>query len=115
MLGMFHEQNVFKLEKDGATIELIPERLKGEKAQFDIVADGKTLVEEGKLITARHITLIAEANLKQLTVPDTYQVAKLVAKDLGAEGHGEILAAANTDLPTVLLAKAPQSGPRRTP
>ncbi|HEY9546419.1 MAG TPA: DNA-directed RNA polymerase subunit beta [Solimonas sp.] len=110
MLGMFHEQNVFKLEKDGATIELIPERLKGEKAQFDIVADGKTLVEEGKLITARHIKLIAEANLKQLTVPDTYLVGKVVAKDLVAEGTGEIIAAANTELTQVLLAKARESG-----
>src|SRR3546814_1141240 len=71
---------------------------------------GKTLVEEGKLITARHIKLIAEANLKQLTVPDTYLVGKVVAKDLVAEGTGEIIAAANTELTQVLLAKARESG-----
>ncbi|HET8881273.1 MAG TPA: DNA-directed RNA polymerase subunit beta [Solimonas sp.] len=115
MLAMFHEQNVFKLEKDGATIDLIPERLKGEKAQFDIVADGKTLVEEGKLITARHIKLIAEAGLKKLTVPDTYLVGKIVARDLVAEGTGEIIAAANTELTQNLLAKARESGIKTLP
>ncbi|NKF22728.1 DNA-directed RNA polymerase subunit beta [Solimonas marina] len=115
MLEMFHEQNVFTLEKDGATIDLIPERLKGEKAQFDIVADGKTLVEEGKLITARHIKLIAEAGLKKLTVPDTYLVGKIVAKDLVAEGTGEIIAAANTELTQNLLAKMRESGIKTLP
>ncbi|WP_020651303.1 DNA-directed RNA polymerase subunit beta [Solimonas variicoloris] len=115
MLAMFHEQNVFALEKDGATIDLIPERLKGEKAQFDIVAEGKTLVEEGKLITARHIKLIAEANLKKLTVPDTYLVGKTVAKDLVAPGTGEIVAAANTELTQNLLAKLRESGIKQLP
>jgi len=115
MLAMFHEQNHFILEKDGATIDLIPERLKGEKAQFDIVADGKVLVEEGKLITARHIKLIAEAGLKKLTVPDTYLVGKVVAKDLVAQGTGEIIAAANTELTQNLLAKLRESGIKELP
>ncbi|WP_028009239.1 DNA-directed RNA polymerase subunit beta [Solimonas flava] len=115
MLAMFHEQNVFALEKDGATIDLIPERLKGEKAQFDIVAEGKTLVEEGKLITARHIKLIAEANLKKLTVPDSYLVGKTVARDLVAPGTGEIVAAANTELTQNLLAKLRESGIKQLP
>ncbi|WP_028080840.1 DNA-directed RNA polymerase subunit beta [Solimonas soli] len=115
MLAMFHEQNRFVLEKDGATIDLIPERLKGEKAQFDIVADGKTLVEEGKLITARHIKLIAEAGLKKLTVPDSYLVGKVVAKDLVAQGTGEIIAAANTELTQNLLAKLRESGIKDLP
>jgi DNA-directed RNA polymerase subunit beta len=72
MLALFHEQNQFRLEKDGATFEVIPERLKGEKAQFDIVTDdGKLLVEQGKLITARHIKLIEQAGLSRLNVPDS--------------------------------------------
>src|SRR3546814_11314736 len=37
-------------------------------------------------------------------------VGKVVAKDLVAEGTGEIIAAANTELTQVLLAKARESG-----
>ncbi|SER23496.1 DNA-directed RNA polymerase subunit beta [Solimonas aquatica] len=115
MLAMFHEQNLFTLESDGASLELIPERLKGEKAQFDIVADGKTLVEEGKLITARHIKMIAEAGLKRLHVPDSYLVGKTIARDLVATGTGEILAAANSEVTQNLLAKLRESGIKQLP
>src|SRR3546814_7616774 len=40
----------------------------------------------------------------------SYLVGKVVAKDLVAEGTGEIIAAANTELTQVLLAKARESG-----
>ena len=37
-------------------MELVPERLRGETATFDIEADGKVyVVEKGRRITARHI------------------------------------------------------------
>ncbi|MDE0854245.1 MAG: DNA-directed RNA polymerase subunit beta, partial [Nevskia sp.] len=74
MLELFHDINVFQLADDGARLELVPERLKGEKAQFDIRAGKNVLVEQGKLITARHIKLIQEAGLKHLEVPDEYLV-----------------------------------------
>ncbi|MDP1340809.1 hypothetical protein, partial [Klebsiella variicola] len=52
MLEMFHEINTFQLADGGAMLELVPERLKGEKAQFDIKTSAdKVLVEQGKLIT----------------------------------------------------------------
>ncbi len=34
---------------------LVPERLRGETASFDIEANGKVYVERGRRITARHI------------------------------------------------------------
>ncbi|MGH8430756.1 MAG: DNA-directed RNA polymerase subunit beta, partial [Solimonas sp.] len=115
MLAMFHEQNVFKLEKDGASLDLIPERLKGEKAQFDIVADGKVLVEESKLITARHIKMIAEAGLKRLSVPDNYLIGKVIARDLVDASSGEVLAAANTEITEQLLPKLREVGIKEIP
>lgn len=36
-------------------MELVPERLRGETASFDIEANGKVYVEKGRRITARHI------------------------------------------------------------
>src|SRR5581483_3327416 len=55
MLALFHEQNSYHLTAEGAELELVPERLRGETAQFDIKAGKKVLVETGKRITARHI------------------------------------------------------------
>jgi DNA-directed RNA polymerase subunit beta len=115
MLAMFHEQNRFKLEADGASLDLIPERLKGEKAQFDIADGKKVLVEQGKLITARHIKLIQEAGLKRLSVPDAYLVGKVIAKDLVAKGTGEIVATANTEITQNLLAKIREAGIEELP
>jgi len=115
MLAMFHEQNVFKLEKEGASLDLIPERLKGEKAQFDIIADGKVLVEESKLITARHIKMIAEAGLKRLSVPDNYLIGKIIARDLVDTSSGEVLAPANAEITEQLLPKLRACGVKEIP
>ncbi|MEW6168443.1 MAG: DNA-directed RNA polymerase subunit beta [Pseudomonadota bacterium] len=110
MLALFHEQNLFRLETDGASLELIPERLKGEKAQFDITDGKKVLVEQGRLITARHIKLIAEAGLKRLHVPDSYLEGKIIARDIVAKDTGEVIAEANTEITTNLLAKMRETG-----
>ncbi|MGH8505449.1 MAG: DNA-directed RNA polymerase subunit beta, partial [Stenotrophobium sp.] len=110
MLEMFHDINNFKLEADGVSLELVAERLRGEKAQFDIMDGKKVLVEQGKLITARHVKLIAEAGLKRLEVPDNYLYGKILARDLVAKGTGEVLAAANTEITEALLPKLREAG-----
>ena len=110
MLALFHEQNQFVLEADGASFEVIPDRLKGEKAQFDIIAGDKVLVEQGKLITARHIKLIEQAGLKRLNVPDSYLLGKIVARDLVDTDSGEVVAAANTEITEDLLPKLRKAG-----
>ncbi len=89
---MFHEQNVFKLKDEGAELELVAERLKGETlAQFDITHKGKTLVETGKRITARHIKQIHESGLKSLHVPDSYLVGKILGRDVINKDTGEVI------------------------
>ena len=98
MLETFHEQNTFTLAADGAELKLVAERLRGETAQFDIVAKGKVLVEEGKRITARHIKLIQEAGLKALAVPDDYLLGRILSHDIINAETGEVLAPANTEI-----------------
>lgn len=46
---------VFEIRDNKLQMELIPERLRGETASFDIEANGKVYVEKGRRITARHI------------------------------------------------------------
>lgn len=36
-------------------MELVPDRLRGETASFDIEANGTVYVEAGRRVTARHI------------------------------------------------------------
>ena len=109
MLENFHEHNIFHLDDEGAELELVPERLKGETAQFDIAAGGKVIVEAGKRITARHIKLIGDAGLDKLRVPDAYVVGKVVSNDIASE-DGELLAAANTEITEPLLAEFRNAG-----
>jgi DNA-directed RNA polymerase subunit beta len=110
MLELFHEQNVYRLKDDGADLELVAERLKGETAQFDIVHKGKTLVEAGKRITARHIKIIADSGLKSLHVPDTYVIGKVLARDLVNKDTGEVIAPANSEITETLLATFRKAG-----
>ena len=110
LLGMFHEQNVYRLKDEGADLDLVAERLKGETAQFDIVHKGKVLVEAGKRITARQIKLISESGLKSLHVPDTYVIGKILARDIVSKDTGEVLAAANSEITEELLGAFRKAG-----
>ena len=42
-------------------LELVPERLRGETLNFDLVVGGKVIVEAGKRITARHVKQLEQA------------------------------------------------------
>jgi DNA-directed RNA polymerase subunit beta len=98
ILNLFFETNTFHLGKDEITLDLIPERLRGETAAFDIKVKGKTIVEEGRRITARHIRELEKAEIKSLTVPASYLVGKVLAHDVVTRPTGELLAKANDEL-----------------
>ncbi|MBS0431363.1 MAG: DNA-directed RNA polymerase subunit beta, partial [Proteobacteria bacterium] len=71
ILDIFFEHNVFHLDTaEHVKLDLVPERLRGETLNFDLVADGKVLVEAGKRITARHVRALKDAKIKTLEVPD---------------------------------------------
>ncbi|MBS3785647.1 MAG: DNA-directed RNA polymerase subunit beta, partial [Gammaproteobacteria bacterium] len=103
MLDLFFEKNTYHLRKQGAELELIPERLRGETASFDIAAGDQVIVESGRRITARHIRQMEKAGLERLRVPDAYLVGKVLASDIVDKSTGEILAEANTELTEELV------------
>jgi DNA-directed RNA polymerase subunit beta len=72
VLDMFFEKNTFHLSKKEIAIELIPQRLRGETAAFEIRVGKKVIVEEGRRITARHVRELEEAGVKHLPVPREY-------------------------------------------
>jgi len=104
ILDTFFETSKVTLKKSGARLALIPERLRGETAFFDIRSKtGKMLVATGKRITARHIKMIKDAGVKALEVPDEYLIGKIVANAIIDKESGEVLADANAELTDELL------------
>ncbi len=96
ILAMFFENNVFHISNDGKfSLDLIPERLRGEIAPFEIEKAGKVIVEKGRRITARHIGLIEKAKIKKLEVTTEYLLGKVLAKAIINPETGEVLANAN--------------------
>jgi DNA-directed RNA polymerase subunit beta len=104
ILDTFFETSKISLLKDGAKLELIPGRLRGESALFEIAdKKGNVIVATGKRITARHVKLIEEANIKALQVPDDYLLGKIVAHSIIDKESGELLADANAEITEDLL------------
>ncbi len=110
ILDRFFEKNVFHLKKDKIVLELIPERLRGETASFDIHLDGALLVESGQRITARHIRQLERGGLTELDVSDDYLIGKILAHDVVDKSSGEILAIANTELTGELVQTVRDAG-----
>ncbi len=111
MLNIFFEINTFRINKqEGVELELVPERLRGETLNFDLVVNGKTLVEAGKRITARHVRQLEQAGVATLEVPDDYLVGRIVAHDVIDPKTGEVLANANDELTEEQLAAFRKAG-----
>jgi DNA-directed RNA polymerase subunit beta len=95
MLDTFFEKNTFEFGKDGIAMQLVPQRLRGETASFEIRVGNKIIVEEGRRITARHVRDLEDAGVRQLIVPKEYLYGKILSHDVVNTETGEILAKAN--------------------
>ncbi len=111
MLKLFFDINTFNILKDeGVELELVPERLRGETLNFDLTVGGKTLVEAGKRITARHVRQLEQAKIQTLEVPDEYLIGRILAHDVIDTSSGELLANANDEIGEDHLAKFRKAG-----
>ncbi|WP_372783515.1 DNA-directed RNA polymerase subunit beta, partial [Litorivivens sp.] len=105
ILSMFFDVNTFKADKEGHfKIELIPDRLRGEIATFDICdKNGEVIAESGRRITARHIRQIQKAKITELEVPREYVIGRSLAKDMIDEATGEVLFPCNAEITEEML------------
>src|SRR6202162_1070426 len=110
VLDIFFEKNVFHLSKKEIEFEIIPQRLRGETAAFEIRVGKKVVVEEGRRITARHVKELEEAGVKRLPVPTEYVQGKGLAHDIVNTETGEILAKANEILTAASVDKLIEAG-----
>jgi DNA-directed RNA polymerase subunit beta len=110
ILSMFFDTNTFHVKKDGYSLDLIPDRLRGDVASFELKdKKGKTIVEAGRRITARHVRLLEEAGIKRLDVPREYLIGRTLAKNIVDENSGEVLAECNAEVTAEILDKVAAS------
>ncbi|MBN7822383.1 DNA-directed RNA polymerase subunit beta, partial [Bowmanella sp. Y57] len=99
ILGLFFEKNQVRIAADRLMMDVVPDRLRGEVAQFDIMdKEGNVLVESGRRISARHTRQLEKANITELEVPPQYLVGKVVARNYVNEATGELVVGANEEL-----------------
>ncbi|MBO2597675.1 DNA-directed RNA polymerase subunit beta [Shewanella algae] len=111
ILDIFFERVDFKIKKDSLVMTLVPERLRGETASYDIKdSEGTVLVEKGRRITARHIRQLEKTNTTELEVPVEYIVGKVVAQDYIDPDTGEVLVTANNEISLEDLANLSLAG-----
>ncbi|MEX2964530.1 DNA-directed RNA polymerase subunit beta [Microbulbifer sp. TYP-18] len=106
MLEMFFETSRFELREESVSLELIPSRLRGDVASFDIKDNkGKVIVEEGRRITPRHIRQLEKAGVEKLEAPLEYLLGRTLAHDIIDESTGEIAVDCNAEITEEVIAK----------
>ncbi len=111
ILEDFFEKDTFYINTQGVQFELVPERLRGELARFDICGkDGHVIVAKDKRITAKHIRELDAAGVKKWAVPAEFVVGRVLSHDVVDTGTGELVARANDEITEELLAKLAAAG-----
>ncbi|MBS0513571.1 MAG: DNA-directed RNA polymerase subunit beta [Proteobacteria bacterium] len=111
ILETFHDFDNFVLQPEGVSFEIVPERLRGEVARFDITApDGTLIVARDKRITAKHIRELDQAGVKTISVGDDFILGRVIASNVADPETGEVLARANDEITEDLLDKLRTAG-----
>jgi DNA-directed RNA polymerase subunit beta len=105
ILSEFFESTLCNIKNNEFHIHLIPSRLRGEIASFNIndPKTGEVIVEEGRRVTARHINLLEKNKISELVIPREYFLGKVLAKDIVNKETGESIALANHEVNSDLL------------
>ena len=103
ILEIFFDTNDFYLSAKEIRMGLVPDRLRGETAIFDIKLGRKLIVEEGRRITAKHVRDMESSRVNRLVVPTQYLEGKMLAHDIVDTETGELLALANAELTPELI------------
>lgn len=110
ILANFFVFDNFTLMPEGAQMEFVPERLRGEVARFDITdRDGNVIVQKDKRINAKHIRDLDNAKTKFISVPEDYLLGRVLAKNVVDGDTGEVIANANDEITETVLEKLRES------
>ena len=110
ILSTFFDFDDIHVEAKSLSMTLVPERLRGEVARFDIVVNDKIIVARDKRVTAKHIRELEQANLHRLEIPEDFVIGRVVARDVIDQDSGEVVAKANEEITEATLTRLRAAG-----
>ncbi len=106
ILETFYDVDTFHISEKGVQFELVPDRLRGEVAKFDIVGkDGSVVVAKDKRITVKHIRDMEKAGISKITVPEGFLLGRTLTVNIISTETGEVVANANDEITESVLEK----------
>ena len=106
IIATFFDFDTFHISAKGIEFSLVPDRLRGEVAKFDIVAkNGDVLVAKDKRITVKHIRDMEKAGVNKIAVPQDFILGRAIANNIIDSETGEVVANANDEITESLLEK----------
>ncbi len=106
IIQTFFDYDTFYISKNGVEFAIVPERLRGEIAKFDIVAkDGEVIVPKDKRITVKHIRDMEKAGVDRISVPQDFILGRAIWNNIVDQETGEVVANANDEITESLLEK----------
>ncbi|MDD2834190.1 MAG: DNA-directed RNA polymerase subunit beta [Methylotenera sp.] len=106
IISTFYDSDTFHISKKGVEFTVVPERLRGEVAKFDILAkDGSVIVAKDKRITVKHIRDMEKAGVSEIAVPMDFILGRALASTIVDKETGEVVANANDEITESLLEK----------
>ena len=111
ILQTFFDTDTFHITAKAVSFELVPERLRGEVAKFDILAkDGSVIVAKDKRITVKHIRDMEKAGINKIEVPEEFLFGRTIASNIIDKETGEVVVSANEEVTESVLAKLRDAG-----
>ena len=99
ILKMFFDKTTFHVKKNGFSMDLVPQRLRGEVVGFPVKDDtGAVVVEAGRRVTARHVRILEKSARSRLDVPREYLLDRVTAVDIANKETGEVVVPCNTTI-----------------
>ena len=114
ILKMFFDKTTFHVKKKDFSMDLVPQRLRGEVVGFPVKdSTGKVVVEAGRRVTARHVRILEKSARSRLDVPREYLLGRVTAVDIADKETGEVRVPCNTTIDDDTLDKIIATGVRK--
>ncbi len=111
ILETFYDFDHYEIKAKKLHLELVPARLRGEIAKFDIQdKKGNLIVSKDKRITVKHIRDLEKAGIKDVVINPEILLGKKIAKSIIDKETGEILVDTNAEISEEIVEKLMASG-----
>ena len=106
ILETYYDFDSFNVTAKSIEFELVPDRLRGEIAKFDITDKrGNVIVQKDKRITVKHIRDMEKAGVNKITVDKDFILGRKISKAIVDKNTGEVIANANDEITESVLDK----------